>query len=179
MKKRISVMTEDDFLFQKIYLMLRNKADVCRGDDEAEICLWDKDTLGEAPFGSYSMSREGGDITIPFCEGDLNDLIFVENGRVKLTLGEGCAYLRGRKIRLTDVEFKLLSRLILASGEFVCRDELVRDVWGEGVDFGILNVYIHYLREKLEAGADKIILSSRNRGYKIDERFIFAEEDIC
>ena len=35
-----------------------------------------------------------------------------------------------------------------------------------------VNVYIHYLREKLESGGEKIIISSRNMGYKIDSKYL-------
>ena len=34
-----------------------------------------------------------------------------------------------------------------------------------------MNVYVHYLREKLEYNGEKVIISSRKNGYKIDERF--------
>ena len=57
-------------------------------------------------------------------------------------------------------------------GEFVSRDELSRAVWGEGADGGILNVYIHYLREKLESKGEKVIISSRRGGYKIDGKYL-------
>ena len=39
-----------------------------------------------------------------------------------------------------------------------------------------MNVYIHYLREKLEADGEKIILSSRSHGYKIDEKYLTEGE---
>ena len=48
----------------------------------------------------------------------------------------------------------------------------MKTVWGDGADGGVLNVYIHYLREKLEAGGEKIILSSRKQGYKIVEKYL-------
>jgi DNA-binding response OmpR family regulator len=41
---------------------------------------------------------------------------------------------------------------------------------------GLINVYVHYLREKLEVGGEKIINSSRKNGYAIDEKFI--KEDV-
>jgi DNA-binding response OmpR family regulator len=39
----------------------------------------------------------------------------------------------------------------------------------------VLNVYVHYLREKLEDGK-KIIISSRKLGYKIDERYLTPDD---
>ena len=52
------------------------------------------------------------------------------------------------------------------------REEILNAVWNNEADSGVINVYIHYLREKLELDGEKIILSSRKLGYAIDERFI-------
>ena len=86
------------------------------------------------------------------------------------------AYLDGKEIKLTEVEASLLGRLISASGEFVSRGELLRGVWGDSADGGVLNVYIHYLREKLEVCGEKIILSSRSAGYGIDKKYLTRGE---
>jgi DNA-binding response OmpR family regulator len=67
--------------------------------------------------------------------------------------------------------------LIEASGDFISREELIRRVWGEGADGGVLNVYVHYLREKLEKQGEKIIISSRKNGYKIDGKYLTKGED--
>ena len=58
-----------------------------------------------------------------------------------------------------------------ANGEFVSREEILSQVWNGDADCGIINVYIHYLREKIEHG-EKIILSSRKQGYCIDEKYL-------
>ena len=52
------------------------------------------------------------------------------------------------------------------------REELVTAVWGEGADDGVLNVYVHYLREKLEKENERVILYSRKSGYRIDGRLL-------
>ena len=72
---------------------------------------------------------------------------------------------------MTEVEYSLLSALAAAKGEFISRTDLRTAVWGtEGTD-GLLSVYIHYLREKLEGGGEKVILSSRKAGYALAEKF--------
>jgi len=77
----------------------------------------------------------------------------------------------GEVIRLTEVEFRLLSALASAPvGEFVSRERLINEVWGGESDCGVVNVYIHYLRTKLEHRGEKVIISSRREGYKLDER---------
>ena len=68
--------------------------------------------------------------------------------------------------------FSLFNLLYSRKGEFVSRDEILALVWNGKADKGILNVYVHYLREKLEKNGEKIILSSRNYGYKINEKYL-------
>ena len=72
---------------------------------------------------------------------------------------------------MTELEAALLALLISADGDFVSREEILKRVWQNDADPGIINVYIHYLREKIERG-EKIILSSRKRGYGIDEKYL-------
>ena len=80
-----------------------------------------------------------------------------------------------KEIRLTDVEYSLLSALVTAQGAYISRSDLRTTVWGaEGTD-GLLSVYIHYLREKLERGGEKVILSSRKSGYALAEKFAKGE----
>ena len=83
-----------------------------------------------------------------------------------------CAHIYGKTIRLTDAEFALLSTLFCAGGEFVSREKLIHGVFGDSTTDGILNVYIHYLREKIEINGEKIIISSRKFGYKLDQKFL-------
>ena len=64
-----------------------------------------------------------------------------------------------------------------AGGEFISREEILERVWKNSADSGVINVYVHYLREKLERHGEKIILSSRKGGYRIDEKYLGGE--IC
>ena len=178
MKKRIGVVCESDFLFQKIYLILKPHAEVVRGDD-GDICLFDL-RVGRPQGGarSYITLGPGGEITVPFDDETLLSILNHSTGAL-LRLGDRCAILRGREIRLTDVEYNTLSVLVSAGGDYVSRDEIVREVWGEGVDGGVLNVYVHYLREKLEREGEKIIISSRNLGYKIEEKYLVGGGEEC
>ena len=118
----------------------------------------------------------------PFRFSELFALIFdtghAHGGAKRLFLeGEGRhARLDGERIRLTESEYKLLSLLIAKGGKFATREELTLGTFGEGVDGGSLNVYIHYLREKLERGGEKVILSSRKLGYRIDAKFLGGEK---
>ena len=174
MAKKVFVLTDDSFLFQKIYLSILSEgfiAERAKTLTESEVTvLVDIDTVKEAPSGALTMSRSKEvDLAIPFSPDTLLALLSrkKESGAL-LTLGDKCAYLRDREIRLTEVEYSLLS-LLIKKGGFASREEILMSVWGEGAEGGVLNVYIHYLREKLEWLGEKIIIASRGQGYKIDE----------
>ena len=172
MKKAVAVITEDLFLYQKIFLILQPYATLTRQKEKAQLCLWDIDSVTppEDKENVIFIGREGADLQKPFTHEELIRL--VSSDTAVLTLGDKCAFLRGKHIKLTEVEFALISLLFDAKGEFVSREELISAVWGPDFDGGVLNVYIHYLREKLERGGEKIIISSRKNGYKIDEKYI-------
>ena len=183
MKNRITVKTKDLFLFQKIYLSLRDEHEVTLFSEKEhrseDTLIFDLDSPhdGSAPDGSITVGFGRGILSRPFSEEELRSALPQDKPASALALGDRIAYLRDREIRLSELEFALLSRLVREGGEFVARDELIKDVWGEGVDGGILNVYIHYLREKLEADGEKIIISSRKNGYKIDEKYLKEREN--
>ena len=176
MDKKIYVRTRDSFLFQKIYLSLLGEGFFAvRAEDGGKDCsplIVDIDTE-EVIGADITMSRtRAADLSVPFTPEALLAAISGKGERgALLSLGEKCAYLREREIRLTEVEYSLLSVLIKKGG-FVPREELLRNVWGEGADGGVLNVYVHYLREKLECLGEKIIIASRGQGYKIDEKYL-------
>ena len=178
MKRSVAVVTRDEFLYQKIYLILKPYAEITRDFGSAEICLWDIDSL-PAPDGREGVilvGRESGDLKRPFSHDEL--IRRISGDGAALTLGNKCAFLRGRHIKLTEVEFSLLSFLVKADSGFVSREELISAIWGHDFDGGVLNVYIHYLREKLECNGEKIIISSRKNGYKIDEKYL-KEQSLC
>ena len=183
MKKTVAVYTADKYLFQKIRLDAPEGVDVVLGDCASvahSLAFADLDTVSVFPTGAVTMSRDDKtcDLKIPFPLGTIADIIAnKEDTGAPLTLrDEGrAAILRGEVIKLTEVEFSLLSALLKRGGGFATRDEILSEVWGDGADSGVINVYIHYLREKLEIHGEKIIISSRKCGYKIDEKYIGGE----
>ena len=174
-KIKVGVYTADTFLFQKILLDAPEWISIVRGESqEADILLVDTDTASVEVQSYISMSRKGGaDISIPFPLGTLSEFFSdtAQGAELTLALTEKAAYLRGEKIKLTELEFSLLERLMRSNGGFTSKEDILRDVWHNEKDAGIINVYIHYLREKLEAHGEKIIISSRKCGYKIDEKY--------
>src|ERR1035441_9820147 len=85
----------------------------------------------------------------------------------------------GREVELTATEFSLLESLLRRRGERVCsRAELLREVWRTPLGMGtnIVEVYINYLRKKLDqglarglgrarVGGESVIRTIRGEGY--------------
>ena len=73
-----------------------------------------------------------------------------------------------RELTLTGTEYRLLLQLMRDAGKVVPKRELTERVWG--YDFGgnvnVLEVYVGYLREKLEAaGESRLLHTMRGLGY--------------
>ena len=172
--KRVHVVTDKPYLGRKIELALKDRCFVSVGklaSVDFDICLWDID-FADAPQDkniiTMSYSEPCG-LSLPCSFDSLYSLVKGEAQRLSLN-GRIC-YIRGEEIKLTELEASLLSCLISAGGDFVSREKILSLVWGENADAGIINVYIHYLREKIERG-EKIILSSRKQGYCIDKKYL-------
>ncbi|MGZ4984129.1 MAG: response regulator, partial [Chthoniobacterales bacterium] len=64
----------------------------------------------------------------------------------------------GKSVRLTSVEFKLLSMLMLRRGRVQARDRLLNEVWGYEslIDTRTVDTHVRRLRKKLGKAADAI-----------------------
>ncbi len=179
MKKRAAVFTENDNLFNKIRLLLRDIADVdkCSDNDSTapySTVLWDIDTMGGVRGGVTTMSKHApADIPLPFKHEDILATIDGDNSNHEIRLsGDGhSVYINGERIKLSKREFKLLSRVAAAGSGYVSREQLLTDVWGEDFTLSNVNVYIHYLRRKIERDNVKIILFSNPEGYTINKNY--------
>lgn len=69
---------------------------------------------------------------------------------------------------LTPTEQRLYDVLLAASPHPVARDTLARLVFDTEEDGGRLNLYIHYLRKKIETDGKKRIFATRGKGYYYD-----------
>lgn len=98
------------------------------------------------------------------------EAVTTEFGGIVLSAEDLSAEVRGRKVFLSPIEFRLLSCLITAQGKVLTHDYLMSRVWGpEYVDSRqYLHLYIRYLREKLEDDRKnpRIILSEWGIGYR-------------
>ncbi|GAB3909508.1 response regulator transcription factor [Larkinella knui] len=78
----------------------------------------------------------------------------------------------GRPISLTPKEFKLLEFMMLNSGRLLTRTEIAEKVWETHFDTGtnFIDVYINYLRKKLDKAFEKKLIHT-----KTGMGFIFEE----
>ena len=93
-------------------------------------------------------------------------------GDLRLNPGGHQVFRGERRVELTITEFALLSLLLQNAGQVLTRGQIFDRVWG--YDFGsgsrTLEVYIGYLRRKLEeAGERRLIHTVRGVGYVLRE----------
>lgn len=91
---------------------------------------------------------------------------------LKLDTGTRRAYRLERVIDLTAKEYELLELFMRHPRQVLTREMIYDDVWG--YDFGgesnIIEVYVRYLRQKLEEGQEKRLLHTvRGMGYVLRE----------
>jgi len=81
---------------------------------------------------------------------------------------EKSVLLRGERVQLKAMEYKLLAYLVKNRNRVVSKDELFRDVWEDAFsDENTLNVHVRRLREKIEKnpGSPRFIKTERGKGY--------------
>ena len=176
--KRIALITDDEYFFLKCSLLLDGIAEISKSPADAQIVA----ETAQDGNGRHLTVTAGGETrsySLPMHFDSLTDALTCSVGINRLTVPstEKCAILDGKKIKLTDGEWTLLSLLVSAGGDFVSREKILANCFS-GKSESMINVYIHYLREKLECGGEKIIVASRDSGYKIDKRFL-GGENLC
>lgn len=80
------------------------------------------------------------------------------------------AQIDGQTLELSARELGLLEILLTRAGRLVSKDQLVDHLcgWGEEVSHNAIEVYVHRLRKKLEAGGVRI-LTVRGLGYCLEK----------
>lgn len=176
--KRIAVITRDEYLYKKIALSLEGcSTDMLTSEEGIEAfdrVFLDLDAFPVGIEGAVTMSRGGECILpIPFAlDAPMRYISCDEAARLIPNSRE--VRFGGRTVRLTELEYALLALLVEAGGEPVSRETILDRVWQGDADGGIVNVYIHYLREKLETEGERIIAASRGKGYSLTEKYAAA-----
>jgi two-component system KDP operon response regulator KdpE len=77
----------------------------------------------------------------------------------------------GREVRLTPIEYKMLAALVRNAGKVVTHDQLLKEVWGPayGEEAHYLRIYVHQLRQKIEAdpARPRYLLTEVGVGYRL------------
>jgi DNA-binding response OmpR family regulator len=149
-------------------LVLSNRT---RPEDRAHALDLGADDLMVKPFAFAELSariramlrRGGRSAEAVLCVADL------ELNRVERKVQRA-----GRKIELTPKEFGLLEFLMRNAGQRVTRPQIIQHVWNLSFDTmtNVVDVYINYLRKKVDANGTslKLIHTVRGVGYKLEAR---------
>ena len=93
-------------------------------------------------------------------------------GELELHLDTRQVFRGGKEITLSSKEFSLLRYMMQNAGIVLSRDKLEQHVWDYDFSGGsnVIDVYIRYLRKKLDEGYDtKCIHTVRGHGYVLKE----------
>ncbi len=93
------------------------------------------------------------------------------DGRLRVDFDERQAYVGERPVKLTALEFRLLSYLIRNENRTVSKQELFEEVWGDRfTGDGTLNVHIRKIREAIEQdpGEPEYIVTVWGDGYRFN-----------
>ncbi|HEX9772510.1 MAG TPA: response regulator transcription factor [Steroidobacteraceae bacterium] len=94
-------------------------------------------------------------------------------GDLRLDLDGKAAWRGERRLTLTPREFALLACLMEHADTVVSRERLLSYVWGRNFDPGnkVVDVYIRYLRRKVDEGEDKpLIRTVRGFGFMVSRK---------
>jgi DNA-binding response OmpR family regulator len=97
----------------------------------------------------------------------------IELGELRIDPGRRMVTLDSEEVRLTYVEFEILSALARSPGRVLSRETLLEHVWGDSEyrDPRTVDVHIRHLREKLERDPKQpeFLLTVRGVGYRFRE----------
>lgn len=92
-----------------------------------------------------------------------------DDGRLRVNFKSWEVYADKERVKLTALEFKLLSYLMEREGQVVTKSELFEKVWEDKfTGDGTLNVHIHKIREAIERNPNKpeYVITVWGDGYK-------------
>ncbi len=102
-----------------------------------------------------------------------NDKNVYDDGKLKVDFVNRVAYVNNNEIKMTSLEFKLLSYLISNSDKLISKNELFDNVWNDKYTTdGTLNVHIRKIRELIEDDPNnpKYIVTIWKEGYRFNSK---------
>ena len=162
--------------------------DVCRrlraGDPQlAILMLTAKDAAADQVVGldagaddylvkPFTLEVLGARIRALLRRKEPSEVEFLRFGDLVLDTGTHSARRGAREIVLTTTEYDLLLQFLRHPRQVLEKEQLTEKVWGYdfGGNYNVLEVYVRYLRQKLEAaGEPRIIHTLRGAGYVLRE----------
>ncbi|HEY1284534.1 MAG TPA: response regulator transcription factor [Solirubrobacterales bacterium] len=105
--------------------------------------------------------------------GDFPEEGSIDHGDLKIDFGKRMVTLREKEVKVTYVEFEILSALARSPGRVLSRQTLLECVWGDSEyrDPRTVDVHIRHLREKLERDPKEpeFLFTVRGVGYRFRE----------
>jgi two-component system KDP operon response regulator KdpE len=102
--------------------------------------------------------------------GDKRDAIFVL-GNLQIDLAGRIVTLGGEEVRLTPIEYRLLTTLARRAGQVLTYQQLLKEVWGPryATQRQYLHVYMGHLRNKLEreSARPRFLVTEPGVGYRL------------
>jgi DNA-binding response OmpR family regulator len=97
----------------------------------------------------------------------------IDRGDLRIDPARRMVTLLGKEVKVTYVEFEILSALARSPGRVLSRETLLEHVWGDSEyrDPRTVDVHIRHLREKLELAPKEpeYLLTVRGVGYRFKE----------
>jgi two-component system KDP operon response regulator KdpE len=145
-----------------------------RGQESDKVAALDAgaDDYLTKPFGVPElMARIRASLRHAGRVGDGAESSVIICGELKVDLAGHLAFVRGREVDLTAIEFRLLAAMARHAGKVVTHRQLLKEVWGPDLteESHYLRVFVHQLRRKLEddAARPKYILTETGVGYRL------------
>lgn len=105
--------------------------------------------------------------------GDFPEEGSIDHGDLKIDFGRRMVTLREEEVKVTYVEFEILTALAHSPGRVLSRQTLLECVWGDSEyrDPRTVDVHIRHLREKLEGNPKEpeFLFTVRGVGYRFKE----------
>ncbi len=90
-------------------------------------------------------------------------------GEIEVEWRSRQVWVRGKRVKLSPIEYKILACLIKNRGWIVTHEQLLEKAWGPNYigDKSFVKLYIRYLRQKIEENphTPRLILTERGVGY--------------
>ena len=97
-----------------------------------------------------------------------------DDGHIKIDFNSRDVFIDNKEIKLTSLEYKLLSYLINNPNRLITKNELFDNVWNDKfVSDGTLNVHIRKIRELIEEDPNNpnYIITIWKEGYRFNKRW--------